>query len=265
MSEVIKSIILGIVQGLTEFLPVSSSGHLEIAKYLLETDFTGEESLMMTVVLHAATMFSTVFVFRKEILDIIKGLFTRSCNDQKRFAWFVVLSMIPAGLIGYFFESELSALFDGKVVFVAFMLMVTAMLLLIADRAKNQQKPLNVGRAFGVGIAQAIALLPGVSRSGATISGALLLGLDRKQAAVFSFLMVVPLIIGKISKDILDGTLASSEISVSVLSAGFIAAFLSGVLACSWMVKLVQKSQLKYFGYYCIALAVFVLLHFYIF
>lgn len=265
MSEVIKSIILGIIQGLTEFLPVSSSGHLEIAKYLLETDFSGEESLMMTVVLHAATMLSTVFVFRKEILDIIKGLFTRSCNDQKRFAWFVVLSMIPAGLIGYFFESELSALFDGKVVFVAFMLMVTALLLLIADRANNQQKPLNAGRAFGVGIAQAIALLPGVSRSGATISGALLLGLDRKQAAVFSFLMVVPLIIGKISKDILDGTLASSEISVSVLSAGFIAAFLSGVLACSWMVKLVQKSQLKYFGYYCLALAVFVLLHFYIF
>jgi len=265
MSEVIKSIILGIIQGLTEFLPVSSSGHLEIAKYLLETDFSGEESLMMTVVLHAATMLSTVFVFRKEILDIIKGLFTRSCNDQKRFAWFVVLSMIPAGLIGYFFESELSALFDGKVVFVAFMLMVTALLLLIADRAKNQQKPLNAGRAFGVGIAQAIALLPGVSRSGATISGALLLGLDRKLAAVFSFLMVVPLIIGKISKDILDGTLASSEISVSVLSAGFIAAFLSGVLACSWMVKLVQKSKLKYFAYYCLALAVFVLLHFFIF
>ncbi|HAQ39214.1 MAG TPA: UDP-diphosphatase [Saprospirales bacterium] len=265
MSEVIKSIILGIVQGLTEFLPVSSSGHLEIAKYLLETDFSGEESLMMTVVLHAATMLSTVFVFRKEILDIIKGLFTRSCNDQKRFAWFVVLSMIPAGLIGYFFESGLSALFDGQVVFVAFMLMVTALLLLIADRAKNLQKPLNSGRAFGVGIAQAIALLPGVSRSGATISGALLLGLDRKQAAVFSFLMVVPLIIGKVSKDIMDGTLASSEISVSVLSAGFIAAFLSGVLACSWMVRLVQKSQLKYFGYYCLALAVFVLLHFYIF
>jgi len=265
MSEIIKAIILGIIQGLTEFLPVSSSGHLEIAKYLLGTDFSGDESLMMTVVLHAATTLSTIFVFRKEILEIFAGLFTRTCNDQKKFAMFVIISMIPAGLTGYFFEAELSALFDGRVVFVAFMLMFTAILLLSADRAKNLQKPLNAGRAFGVGIAQAIALLPGISRSGATISSGLLLGLERKQAAVFSFLMVIPLIIGKMSKDILDGTLASTDLSVEVLGSGFIAAFLSGILACSWMIRLVQKSQLKYFAYYCLALAVFVLLHYYIF
>jgi undecaprenyl-diphosphatase len=265
MSEVIKAIILGIIQGLTEFLPVSSSGHLEIAKYLLDTDFSGDESLLMTVVLHAATTLSTIFVFRKEILEILKGIFTRSCNDQKKFAWFVVISMIPAGLIGFFFEAELSALFDGKVVFVAFMLMVTAVLLLTADRARNLQKPLNAGRAFGIGIAQMIALLPGVSRSGATISGGLLLGLERKQAAVFSFLMVIPLIIGKMAKDMIDGTLASTDLSVLELSSGFIAAFLAGVLACSWMIRLVQKSQLKYFAYYCLALAVFVLAHYYIF
>lgn len=265
MSEVIKAIILGIIQGLTEFLPVSSSGHLEIAKYLLETDFSGDESLLMTVVLHAATTLSTIFVFRREIMDILKGIFTRSCNEQKKFAWFVVISMIPAGLIGYFFEDELSALFDGKVVFVAFMLMITAVLLLAADKARSAQKPLNAARAFGVGIAQMIALLPGVSRSGATISGGLLLGLERKQAAVFSFLMVIPLIIGKMAKDLIDGTLASSDLSVMELGSGFIAAFLAGVLACSWMIRLVQKSQLKYFAYYCLALAVFVLVHFYFF
>lgn len=265
MSEVIKAVILGIIQGLTEFLPVSSSGHLEIAKYLLETDFSGDESLLMTVVLHAATTLSTIFVFRKEIMDILKGIFTRSCNEQKKFAWFVVISMIPAGLIGYFFEDELSALFDGKVVFVAFMLMLTAVLLLTADKARNAQKPLNAARAFGVGIAQMIALLPGVSRSGATISGGLLLGLERKQAAVFSFLMVIPLIIGKMAKDLIDGTLASTDLSVLELGSGFIAAFFAGVLACSWMIRLVQKSQLKYFAYYCLALAVFVLVHFYFF
>ncbi len=265
MNDVLKSIILGIIQGLTEFLPVSSSGHLEIAKYLLDTDFSGGESLMMTVVLHAATTFSTIFVFRKEILDIFTGLFRRGCNDQKRFAWFVIISMIPAGLIGFFFEEEISALFDGQVVFVAFMLMVTGLLLFFADRAKNHQKPLNAGRAVGIGVAQAIALLPGISRSGATISGGLLLGLERKQAAVFSFLMVVPLILGKMAKDMMDGTLASTDLSIGVLSAGFIAAFVSGILACSWMVKLVQKSKLRYFAYYCIGVATFVLLHYFVF
>ncbi len=262
MNEVIKSIILGIIQGLSEFLPVSSSGHLELAKYFLGTHFVGGESLTMTVVLHIATALSTVFVFRKEIIDLLKGVFTKGWNDDKAFALKIIISMIPAGLIGFFLESQLEQLFEGKVLFVAFMLVITGILLLISDYAKDKNRDVDYKDSFVIGIAQAIALLPGISRSGSTISTAVLLGIKKEKAAFFSFLMVVPLIFGKMFKDILDGAYVNSGIASSSLVFGFLAAFITGVLACTWMIKLVKNSKLRYFAYYCFAVAaiVFILL-----
>ena len=188
----LDAIILGLIQGLTEFLPVSSSGHLELAKVILGDNSLPEESLTFTVILHFATALSTIVVFREEVLEIIKGLFLFKWNEETQFSLKILASMIPAALIGYFFESELESLFGGQILLVGFMLLITAMLLLFADKAKNTDKKVGFGNAMVVGFAQAIAMLPGISRSGATISSAVLLGVDRTQAARFSFLMVVP-------------------------------------------------------------------------
>lgn len=264
MSEFLKAVLLGIIQGLTEFLPVSSSGHLEIAKHFLHTDFSASDSLLMSVVLHAATALSTIVVFRKEILEIFKGLLSKGWNSSKKFAWMVIISMVPAGLVGVLWEDQLSAMFDGRVLFVAFMLLLTGALLLFSDFAANRQKEVGYKSALIVGVAQAVALLPGISRSGATISTALILGVDKGKAASFSFLMVLPLILGKMAKDILDGSLAESAISAPSLIGGFIAAFIAGVLACIWMIRLVRKSKLRYFAIYCFLVAIVVILSFYI-
>jgi undecaprenyl-diphosphatase len=160
--------------------------------------------------------------------------------------------MIPAVIIGLLFEKELEQLFDGNVIFVGFMLIVTAILLFFADKAKNTLKPVSFKNALFIGIAQAIAMLPGISRSGATISTSVLLGVDKSKAARFSFLMVVPLIFGKIAKDLMSGDLVYNESSFGYLFAGFLAAFIAGLFACSWMVKLVRNSKLKYFSIYCL-------------
>ncbi len=262
MSEVIKSIILGVIQGLTEFLPVSSSGHLELAKYFLGTNFIGSESLTMSVILHIATAMSTVFVFRKEIWNLLKGVFTKSWNEDKEFALKIIISMIPAGLIGYFLENKLETLFEGKVVFVAFMLIITGILLLISDFAKSKNKKVGYNDSFIIGIAQAIALLPGISRSGSTISTSILLGIKKERAAFFSFIMVLPLIFGKMFKDLLDGVYVQSDISTASMISGGLAAFIVGVFACKWMVVLVKNSKLRYFAYYCFAVSIICLLLF---
>ena len=190
MNDIITAIVLGVVQGLTEFLPVSSSGHLEIAKYLLNDDKVGEQSMLMTVVLHFATALSTIVVFRKEVGDIFKGLLQFKANDEFWFCLKIVVSMIPAVMVGLLFEEEIESLFDKNLLLVGFMLIVTAVLLLLADRAKRTEKPVSIVNAIIIGISQAIAILPGISRSGATISTSVLLGIDREKAARFSFLMV---------------------------------------------------------------------------
>lgn len=249
---ILEAIILGIIQGLTEFLPVSSSGHLELTKAILGEDKMPEEGLLFTVIVHFATALSTVVVFRKDILEIINGLFQFKWNESFQFSLKIILSMIPAVIIGLLFEKELEQLFDGNVVFVGFMLIVTALLLFFADKAKNTLKPVSFKNALFIGIAQAIAMLPGISRSGATISTSVLLGVDKSKAARFSFLMVVPLIFGKIAKDLMSGDLVYSESSFGYLFAGFLAAFIAGLFACSWMVKLVRNSKLKYFSIYCL-------------
>lgn len=243
--------LLGIIQGLTEFLPVSSSGHLELGKAILGDTTVPEESLLFTVVLHFATALSTLVVFRKDVYLILAGLFQFKWNKETEFSLKIILSMIPAVVIGLFFEEELEALFGGKVLLVGFMLIVTAILLFMADRAKHTGKKVSFGNAFVIGIAQAIAMLPGISRSGATISTSVLLGNDKSKAARFSFLMVVPLILGKIAKDILSGDLSYDTAHFPTLSIGFITAFVSGLLACTWMIKLVRKSKLKWFALYC--------------
>ncbi|MBQ4819754.1 undecaprenyl-diphosphate phosphatase [Aquimarina sp. MMG016] len=250
--EIIDAIILGVIQGLTEFLPVSSSGHLELGKAILGDESVPEESLLFTVVLHFATALSTIVVFRKDIFRIIKGLFKFKKNEETLFSLKIIISMIPAVLVGLFFEEQLEQLFGGNVMFVGFMLLITAALLWFADKAKGTLKPVSSSNAFVIGIAQAIAMLPGISRSGATISTSVLLGNDKTKAARFSFLMVIPLIFGKIAKDLLSGELSfSSENSVAI-GIGFIAAFISGLFACTWMISLVKKSKLTYFAVYCI-------------
>jgi undecaprenyl-diphosphatase len=249
--EIIKAIILGIIQGLTEFLPVSSSGHLELGKAILGDTAVGEESLVVTVVLHFATALSTVVIFRKDILEIIKGLLQFKWNEETQFIVKIGLSMIPAVCIGLFFEEELEQFFGGSIMFVGFMLLVTGALLFLADKAKNTSKSVSIPNAFLIGISQAIAMLPGISRSGATISTSVLLGVDKTKAARFSFLMVVPLIFGKIAKDILGGDISFESQQIVPLTVGFIAAFVSGLFACTWMISLVKKSKLSYFAYYC--------------
>ena len=249
--SLIEAIILGIVQGLTEFLPVSSSGHLELGKALFGEKMLAQESLTFTVVLHFATALSTLVVFRKEVITIFKGLFQFKWNEELEFSLKIIISMIPAVIIGLFFEDELEQLFGGKILLVGIMLLVTALLLLLADRAKNTDKSVTYKSSFLIGIAQAIAMLPGISRSGATISTSVLLGVDRTKAARFSFLMVVPLIFGKVGKDFMSGEISFQNEQFGIMSAGFLAAFISGLLACSWMISLVKKSKLSYFAIYC--------------
>mgnify|MGYP006176570749 FL=1 len=252
---VIEAVILGIVQGLTEFLPVSSSGHLEIAKELLSVS-EQEQNLLMTIVLHAATALSTIIIFRKDITTIITGLFQFKWNEEAQFSVKIILSMIPAAIVGLFFEEEIESLFGGQIVLVGSMLLLTGLLLFLADKAKKTNKKVSILNSILIGIAQAIAILPGISRSGATICTSVLLGVDREKAARFSFLMVVPLILGKMAKDMLSGDLITESTTILPLIFGFIAAFITGLVACKWMIRLVKKSQLKYFAYYCFAVGI---------
>lgn len=260
MSEIIKAIILGIIQGLTEFLPVSSSGHLELAKYILNDTSVAEQSMLMTVVVHAATALSTIVVFRKDILSLFKGLFQFKLNPSFWYSVKIVLSMVPAVFIGLLFEEQIEALFSRQLLLVGLMLLLTGAILFLADRAKDTTKEVGFWDAIIIGISQAIAILPGISRSGATISTSVILGIDRSKAARFSFLMVIPLILGKMAKDVLSGEIVYSQEVLLPLSAGFIAAFFTGIIACTWMIKLVKESKLSYFAYYCFAVGILAIL-----
>jgi undecaprenyl-diphosphatase len=255
---ILEAVIIGIVQGLSEFLPVSSSGHIELAKEVLQVP---EEGMLFTIVVHAATALSTILIFWKDIVELIKGLLQFKWNEQFKFSLNIVISMMPAVFVGLMFEDEIEVFFTGNILLVGFMLLVTGGVLFMADRAKSSSKGVGVKEAIIIGISQAIAILPGISRSGATIGTSVLLGVDRSKAARFSFLMVVPLILGKMAKDLMSGDLFEvdsttgemllSSSSTTALIAGFIAAFVTGIFACKWMICLVKKAKLKYFSYYC--------------
>jgi len=259
--DTLDAIILGIIQGLTEFLPVSSSGHLELGKAILGDNSVQEESLLFTVVLHFATALSTIVVFRKDIWEIISGLLQFKWNEESQFSAKIIISMLPAVFIGLFFEEQLESFFGGNIRFVGFMLVITAVLLYFADKAKDTDKKVSFGTALIVGISQAIAMLPGISRSGATISTSVLLGVDKSKAARFSFLMVVPLIFGKIAKDLMSGELNFDGENNIAMGAGFIAAFIAGLAACTWMIQLVRKSKLSYFAIYCLIVGLIAIIY----
>ena len=257
----IEALILGIIQGLTEFLPVSSSGHLELGNYFLNVK--SSNNLLFAIIVHGATALSTVVVFRKEIVEILKGLFEFKWNEATIYSSKIILSMIPVGVVGVLFEEQIESLFSGNVVFVAFMLIITGILLTLATVLKNKEGSVTFKRAFIIGIAQAFAILPGISRSGATISTALLSGTDKSKATRFSFLMVLPPIIGATLlkvKDLIENPELASDIGIPALVIGFLAAFISGIAACKWMVAIVRRGKLIYFAIYCFIVAATVLI-----
>ncbi len=259
--SILEAIILGIIQGLSEFLPISSSGHLELGKAILGVE--ASEDVTFTVVVHGATVLSTIVVFWKDILGLLRGLFTTHWNDSKDYIAKIMVSAIPVVIIGLFFKEEVESLFNNNVLLVGFMLLVTGSLLAFTYYAPRTGGPIKFKQSFIIGIAQAIAVMPGISRSGSTIATSLLLGVDRNKAARFSFLMVLIPIIGANAKDILDGGMANSTVGAVPLLAGFIVAFVSGVIACRWMIRIVTQGKLIHFAYYCFAVgAVAVATHF---
>lgn len=249
----IEALILGLIQGLTEYLPVSSSGHLAIGAALFGIE--GEENLAFTIVVHVATVFSTLVVLWKEISWIFKGLFKWQMNDETRYVLNIIVSMIPVGIVGVFFKDEVEAIFGSGLMVVGCCLLLTALLLTFSYYYKPRQKPtISMRDAFIIGLAQACAVLPGLSRSGSTIATGLLLGNDKSKLAQFSFLMVMPPILGQALLDgiaLAQGQNIAGDIPASSLLVGFLAAFVSGCLACKWMINIVKKGKLIYFAIYC--------------
>ncbi len=261
--SVFEAFLLGLLQGLTEFLPVSSSGHIVLGEYLL--GIKGSENLMFTVMVHGATVLSTLIVFRKDILEILAGVLKFEDNEETRFFLYILVSMVPVGIVGVFFKAEVEALFDGKIIFVASMLMVTGFLLAATNfiKPRTGTNDLNYIKAFIIGLAQAFAVLPGISRSGATIATGLITGVNKKQATRFSFLMVIIPILGASLlqvRAIMANPAITGETSLAALATGFLTALAFGILACRWMISIVQKGKLIYFATYCFVVATGVLI-----
>ncbi len=259
----LQALLLGLLQGLTEYLPVSSSGHLELGKVLLGAEDGG---LTFDIIVHVATVLSTLVVLRREIVWLIKGLFRFEWNDETRYVAVIIISMLPVAVVGLFFKDQVEELYSGHVVrIVGICLLITATLLALTHffpngfsrTPKEHVSPLN---AFIIGIAQACAVLPGLSRSGSTIATGLLLGIDRRHLAQFSFIMVIPPILGEALLDfrhlmspVVDSA-SETIVHIPALSmvVGFLAAFLAGCVACQWMISLVKKCKLIYFAVYCL-------------
>ena len=263
--EWFEAIILGLVQGLTEFLPVSSSGHLAIGKALLGVAPT--EDLIFEVTVHAATVLATIVVFRKEIWKLLCGLFKFKYNDETDYIAKLCVSMIPVLIVGVFFKDKVEAAFSSMLV-VGLCLLVTAVLLILSDRlakrvsaaVQESRNGISFWQALVVGVGQACAVLPGLSRSGTTISTGLLCGVKRENMAQFSFLMVLVPILGETFLDIAGGDMAASAVGALPLLLGFVAAFVSGLFACRVMIALVRKAQLRWFGLYCALVGLMVLI-----
>ena len=251
--EWFEALILGLIQGLTEYLPVSSSGHLAIGSALFGIE--GEENLTFTIVVHVATVLSTLVILWKEIDWIFKGLFKFRMNDETRYVLNILVSMIPMGIVVVFFKDKVEAIFGSGLLIVGCSLLLTALLLAFSYYYKPRQKEsIGLKDAFVIGLAQACAVLPGLSRSGSTIATGLLLGCDKARLAQFSFLMVIPPILGEALLDgvkMMKGEAIAGDIPTLSLVIGFLAAFVSGCLACKWMISIVKRGKLIYFAIYC--------------
>jgi undecaprenyl-diphosphatase len=255
--DILEAIILGAVQGLTEFLPVSSSGHLQLAKALLDVEL--EENLTFDVALHAATVLSTIVVLWREIWDLIKGVFSRGMNEQKSYFLKLIISMIPIGIVGFLLKDQIDAMLGSEyiMVIVGAMLLFTALLLSFAYYARPRQKAtISYRDAFIIGVGQAVAAMPGLSRSGTTIATGLLLGNEKSAVATFSFLMVLAPIMGQALLDVADGGAVVASIGVMPLIAGFVSAFVVGCLACRFMINMVKRGKLIWFAIYCAVVGV---------
>lgn len=245
----IEALILGLIQGLTEFLPVSSSGHLEIAKSIFGVN--PESSFYFTVAVHGATVLSTIVVFWKEIVSLFGGLFRFQMNDETSYILKLLISMVPVGFIGLLFKDKVEALFNGNLVFVGLMLLVTATFLTIAHFIKKRDRSIGYLDALIIGLAQAVAVIPGISRSGATIATGLMIGNRKDEIARFSFLMVLIPVIGANLMEIVSAEGGGTGNGTFTIIIGAVAAFISGYLACRWMIGIVRKSKLIGFAIYC--------------
>lgn len=257
----IEAIVLGIIQGVTEFLPVSSSGHLTIVGTLF--GMTGEENLTFAILVHVATVLSTIVVLWDEVAGLFKGLITFRWNNDTQYVCKLLLSMIPVGIVGLFFKDTVEGFFGSGLMLVGCMLLLTAFLLIISYFAKPRQKEtISFRDALIIGFAQACAVLPGLSRSGTTIATGVLLGNKKEHIAKFSFLMVIIPVLGEALLDVLkmwkgDDASTLATLPAGAMICGFLAAFVSGVIACKWMINIVKKGKLIYFAYYCIAIGLF--------
>ena len=250
--EWVEAIILGIVQGLTEFLPVSSSGHLVLGKEILGVEAT--DNVVFEVVVHTATVLSTITILWKEIWNLFAKLFKFEWNPETQYICKILVSMIPVLIVGVFFKDVVESFFGNGILLVGCMLLVTAILLALTKFVKfKERKSIGFGSAFVIGLAQSVAVLPGLSRSGSTIATGLLMGVKKEEVAQFSFLMVIIPILGECFLDLIGGnfSVAASGISATALICGFVAAYLSGLLACKWMIGLVKRANLAWFAIYC--------------
>ena len=252
-----EALILGIVQGLTEFLPVSSSGHLEIGKALL--GIKTSDDLLFTVIVHGATVLSTIVVFWKEIVRLFKGLFKFKMNEETDYVLKIFVSMIPVMIVGLFFKDIVEGFFESLLL-VGCMLLLTALLLTLATYLGSGKREISYRDAFIIGIAQCLAVLPGLSRSGTTIATGLLLGDKKESIAQFSFLMVLIPILGENILSLFSGEITGSSIPLGSLIAGFLGAFLSGWAACKFMIGVVKRGKLVYFAAYCVIVGLIVVL-----
>lgn len=244
-----EAIVLGLIQGLTEFLPVSSSGHLELGKYLFGID--PGANFYFSVAVHGSTVLSTLVVFRKEIIRLLTGLLKFRLNEETVYILKLIVSMIPVGLVGIFLKDEVEALFNGNMIFVGSMLLITALLLTVGHFTRKKERNISFTNALIIGIAQAIAVIPGISRSGATISTGLMLGNRKDEIARFSFLMVLVPVLGANFLEFFSDDRITAGTNLIVIIAGSAAAFLSGYFACKWMINLVRRSKMIWFALYC--------------
>ncbi len=244
-----QALVLGIIQGLTEFLPVSSSGHLEIAKALFGVN--PEASFFFTIAVHGATVLSTIIVFRKEILNLLNGVLKFSMNDETIYTLKLLFSMIPVMITGLLLKKPIESLFNENIFFIGLMLLATALILALSHFVRKKERDITFRDALIIGLAQAVSVIPGISRSGSTIATGLLIGNRKDEIAKFSFLMVLIPVIGANFLEIISGDAAKNTASLGVILIGFVAAFISGYLACKWMITLVRKSKLIWFAIYC--------------